>query len=40
MRMPGRSASAPHRASRGSSRARYAPTASPSASVAVMSFAE
>jgi hypothetical protein len=40
IRIPGRSPSAPQRASRGSSRGGYAPTASPSASVEVMSLAE
>src|SRR5262249_13265026 len=40
MRIPGRTASAPHSASRGSSRNRYAPTARPDVSVDVMSFAE
>src|SRR2546430_4381946 len=38
--MPGRSSAAPQSASRGSSRVRYAPTASPSVSVEVMSLAE
>ena len=40
MRMPGRSSVAPQSASRGSSRGRNAPIASPSGSVAVRSFAE
>ena len=40
IRIPGASPSAPHSASRGSSRARKAATASPSTSVDVMSFAE
>src|SRR4051794_2942767 len=40
MRMPGLMASAPQRASRGSSRSRYAPTMSPATSLEVMSFAE
>ena len=39
-RIPGRIASAPTSASRGSSRSRYAPTTRPSGSDAVMSFAE
>src|ERR671923_808167 len=39
-RMPGRTSDAPQSASRGSSRSRYAPTASPSVSVEVMSLAE
>ena len=39
-RIPGRSPLAPHSASRGSSRGGYAPTASPSVSVEVMSLAE
>ncbi len=40
IRMPGPIASAPQSASRGSSRGGYAPTASPSVSVEVMSLAE
>src|SRR5262245_62371615 len=40
IRIPGSIADAPQTASRGSSRARYAPTARPSASVEVMSLAE
>ena len=40
IRMPGRISDAPHSASRGSSLAGYAPTASPAASVEVMSLAE
>src|SRR5439155_9650798 len=40
IRMPGRRAGAPHSASRGSSLATYAPTASPAVSVDVMSLAE
>ena len=39
-RMPARSSLAPQSASRGSSRAGYAPTTSPSGSLEVMSFAE
>src|SRR5688572_15583079 len=40
IRIPARSSATPQSASRGSSRGRYAPTASPSVSVEVMSFAE
>src|SRR6266542_4239536 len=39
-RIPAPNRSTPHKASRGSSRRRYAPTTSPSASFEVMSFAE
>ena len=40
IRIPARMPPAPHSASRGSSRAKYAPTARPPVSVEVMSFAE